>query len=92
MDGTSNRNLDPYDGFGGQWGYRKDSQAPSGPDLYLCGQRYYSVDNCRWLTRDPIGFGGGVNLYEFAAIRGGAVGWNKLERTGKARIEGKPAG
>lgn len=26
-----------------------------------------------------------------AAIRGGAVGWGKLERTGSARIEGKPA-
>lgn len=27
-----------------------------------------------------------------SAIRGGAVGWNKLERTGTARIEGKPSG
>ncbi len=25
------------------------------------------------------------------AIRGGAVGWGKFERTGTARIEGKPA-
>jgi len=33
--------------------------------LVLCGQRWYSPVLGRWLSRDPIGFAGGVNLYEY---------------------------
>ena len=33
--------------------------------LYYYGYRYYSPVLRRWLTRDPIGEEGGVNLYEF---------------------------
>ncbi|WLE97264.1 MAG: RHS repeat-associated core domain-containing protein [Candidatus Electrothrix communis] len=33
--------------------------------LYYYGYRYYSPDTGRWLSRDPIGEDGGVNLYGF---------------------------
>jgi RHS repeat-associated protein len=31
----------------------------------LCGHRYYDPATGRWLTRDPIGYNGGVNLYGY---------------------------
>ena len=36
-----------------------------GLDLYRCGLRFYDVANARWLTRDPIGYDGGQNLYGY---------------------------
>ena len=56
---------DTYDpvGFGGQFGYYKDGAT----GLYLLGHRYYyDAGAGRFLTRDPIGYGGGMNLYGFA--------------------------
>src|SRR6185312_721271 len=52
---------DPF-GFGGQWGYYRDNETGD----YLCGLRYYDVATGRWMNRDPIGQGGGVNLYGYA--------------------------
>ena len=60
--GSDFYDADPYDGFGGQYGYRKETGAAW---LYLCGQRYYSPDEARWLNRDPLGYAGGVNLYSY---------------------------
>ncbi len=54
---------DPYDGFGGQYGACKEVGAST---IYLCGLRYYSPDQCRWLTRDPTWYEGGINLYGYA--------------------------
>ena len=55
---------DTYDpvGFGGQFGYYKDGAT----GLYLLGHRYYDPGTGRFLTRDPIGYGGGMNLYWYA--------------------------
>ena len=62
---VSNLNdADPYDGFGGQYGYYKDTEA--GPWFYLLGERYYQPDLGRFLTRDPIGQAGGINVYSYA--------------------------
>jgi RHS repeat-associated protein len=36
---------------------------------YLARNRYYSVTIAAWFTRDPIGFKGGINLYEYCADR-----------------------
>ncbi len=60
-------------GFGGQWGYYTDNEtAPvniSTPTiripLVLCGLRYYDPNTGRFLTRDPVGYAGGINLYTF---------------------------
>jgi RHS repeat-associated protein len=64
--GTSN---DPY-GYCGQWGYYTDAESAglfgngSAP-LILCTHRYYDPANGRWLTRDPIDYAGGINLYGY---------------------------
>ena len=52
---------DPYDGFGGQWGYYTDAET----GLQLCTYRYYDPATGRWLNRDPIGYDGGLNLYGY---------------------------
>ena len=54
---------DPFAGFGGSLGYMRES----GLDLYRCGLRFYDVANARWLTRDPIGYDGGQNLYGYVS-------------------------
>ena len=54
-------NGDPYCGYGGQWGYYTDAES----GLTLCGHRYYDSNTGRWLTRDPIGYAGGMNLYGY---------------------------
>ncbi|MBS1708233.1 MAG: hypothetical protein JSS65_05865 [Armatimonadetes bacterium] len=64
---------DPF-GYNAQWGYYLDREH----SYYLCGHRYYDHDGGRWLTRDPIGFAGGVNLYSYCGQ--GPVGW--FDRTG----------
>lgn len=44
-----------------QWGYYRDTET----GLYLCTFRYYDPQTGRFLTRDPIGYGGGINLYGY---------------------------
>jgi len=38
-------------------------------ELYYYGFRYYSSELGRWLSRDPIGLNGGINLYGFVNNR-----------------------
>ena len=52
----------PY-GYGGQSGYYTDSET----GLLLLTHRYYDPEEGRFLTRDPIGYAGGMNLYGYAA-------------------------
>jgi RHS repeat-associated protein len=33
--------------------------------LNLCGARWYSPQLMRWMSRDPIGYEGGVNLHAY---------------------------
>ncbi len=64
--GTTTTNVavtDPWRGFGAQFGYIWFS----GPSLYLCTLRFYDPANGRFLTRDPIGYQGGINLYAYCA-------------------------
>ncbi|HEY3285471.1 MAG TPA: RHS repeat-associated core domain-containing protein [Armatimonadota bacterium] len=58
------------DSFGhqGQADYYRDSET----GLYLCTFRYYEPREGRWLNEDPIGYGGGVNLYGY--VGGDPVG------------------
>ncbi len=46
-------------GFGGQYGYYTDVET----GLVLLTHRYYDPQNGRFLTRDPVGYAGGLNLY-----------------------------
>ncbi len=52
---------DPYAGFGGSAGYYQDAET----GLLLLGYRYYDPSTGRFLNRDPIHYGGGINLYEY---------------------------
>jgi|GEM_PF-2149009 len=47
--------------FAGQHQYQADSQS----SLVLMGYRVYSPKAGRFLTRDPIGYEGGINLYAY---------------------------
>ena len=47
--------------YGAKWGYYRDGES----GFYLCGFRYYDPSAGRWITRDPIGFAGGANLYGY---------------------------
>jgi RHS repeat-associated protein len=56
-------------GFGGEYGYYGDRETGRSPTLLglLClTHRYYDPGTGRFVTRDPSGYGGGVNLYGFA--------------------------
>jgi RHS repeat-associated protein len=50
-------------GYGAQWGYFTDSES----GLQLLTNRYYDPQAGRFLTRDPIGYRGGINLYSYVA-------------------------
>ena len=51
---------DPF-GFGGQWGGYTDAET----GLVLCTHRYYDPGTGRFLTRDPMGYDGGIDLYAY---------------------------
>ena len=56
----SGNNPTPY-GYKGQWCYYTDGET----GLLLLTHRYLDPATGRFLTRDPIGFEGGVNLYAY---------------------------
>ena len=49
--------------YGGQAGYYTDG--PTG--IMLCGARWYDPYIGRWLSRDPVEYAGGANLYQYCA-------------------------
>lgn len=51
--------------FNGKWGYYLDTET----GLYYCQNRFYDPTAGRWLTRDPIGFSGGINVYGYCINR-----------------------
>ena len=59
---TDDTTGDPY-GYKGQYGYYTDHET----GLILCTHRYYDPETGRWLTKDPIGHKGGVNLYGYCS-------------------------
>ena len=69
-DATANLS-DPV-GYNGQWGYYTDvatvnatANGTAQAGLVLCGHRYYCPSLARWLTRDPLGYDGGINVYAY---------------------------
>ena len=48
-------------GFNARWGYVTDAST----GLNYCQNRYYDPVTDRFLTRDPIGYNGGANLYGY---------------------------
>ena len=58
---TNDTSGDPFAGFGGQNGYRSESET----GLQLLGLRYYDPASGTFLNRDPIKYDGGLNLYNY---------------------------
>jgi len=56
----STSTADPF-GYKAQWGYYTHHET----GLQLLTHRYYDPQAGRFLTRDPIGYAGGVNLYGY---------------------------
>jgi RHS repeat-associated protein len=54
--------------------------------LILCGARWYSPSLMRWMSRDPIGYDGGVNLYGY--IGGDPI--NYVDPSGNAELIAQP--
>ncbi len=52
---------DLYDGMGAQLGYRDENTG----FIYLLGHRFYDAQFGQFMTRDPMGYRGGVNLYGY---------------------------
>lgn len=48
-------------GYHGKQGYYTDHET----GLVLCLHRYYDPSSGRWISRDPIGYQSGLNLYEY---------------------------
>lgn len=60
---TSGSDPNPFR-YGGKYGYYSDG-GPMG--AILCGARWYSPQLMRWVSRDPVGYRGGDNLYAYVA-------------------------
>jgi RHS repeat-associated protein len=65
---TTGSPSDPF-GYNAQWGYHTDRAT----GLVLCAHRYYDPATGGWLTRDPISYAGGLNLYGYCGA--GPVDW-----------------
>lgn len=50
-------------GYKAQFGYYTDNET----GIQLLTHRYYDASTGRFLTRDPIGYAGGINLYSYTA-------------------------
>jgi len=53
---------DPF-GYKARWGYYTDQET----GLLLLTHRYYDPQGGRFLTKDPIGYAGGINIYAYTA-------------------------
>ena len=60
MIASSGSTTNPYR-YGGKYGYYTETYT----GLVLATQRWYLPNMMRWISRDPIGYEGGVNLYEY---------------------------
>ncbi|MEI7985178.1 MAG: RHS repeat-associated core domain-containing protein [Armatimonadota bacterium] len=72
---------DPFVGMGAQYGYYYESSL----GMFCLTNRYYDPTNARFLTRDPISYSGGMNLY-------GYVGGNPIMRVDPSGTDWDPAG
>ena len=56
---ASGSDANPFQ-YGGKFGYYTENNG-----VVLCGHRWYDTLALRWLSRDPIGYNGGDNLYAY---------------------------
>jgi RHS repeat-associated protein len=79
---TTDTTHDPF-GFGGQWGGYTDTET----GLTLLTHRFYDPATGRFLTRDLIGYAGGIDLYAYT--QNDPV--NKDDPEGEQAVESPPA-
>ena len=70
-------------GYGAKFGYVRDSES----GFYLCTLRYYDPSGGRWISRDPIGYAGGSDLYGYV----GNDPVNKVDPSGLEEFVPTPA-
>jgi RHS repeat-associated protein len=75
---SSGTDVNPFR-YGGQVGYYTDASDTSG--AVLCGLRWYDPNPGRWISRDPIGYDGGDNLYNYCDSN--PVNWNDFSGTNR---------
>ncbi len=80
--GSQGSQPDPF-GYGAQAGDYTDTET----GLILCTHRFYDPSNGRWLTRDPMGYEGGINLYGYTSNDPG----NRQDSSGYAPAYGGTA-
>ncbi len=68
--------------FGGRYGYYQDGTA----EMLLATYRWYSPELSRWMSRDPIGYSGGDNIYTY--VHNNPVYW--IDPLGLEGGEAKP--
>jgi RHS repeat-associated protein len=96
-DAQTHNSYQPTDpvGYGGQWGNYTDRET----GLVLMGHRYYDPGTGRFLTRDPIGYDGGINVYAYCennpinhidpmGLDDWEQYWNKMFAFGKGELKG----
>ena len=76
-DAAGNQALAGAFGYGAKFGYWRDGES----GFVLCTLRYYDPSGGRWITRDPIGYAGGSNLY-------GYVGGDPVNSTDPSGLAG----
>ena len=74
---------DPF-GYHARQGYTLDRET----GLVLCRNRYYDSRTGRWLTRNPIGPDGGIDLYGYC--ESGPVGWSDPDSLTPFRLPANP--
>ena len=80
-DGSGSQAIAGAFGYGAKFGYWRDDES----GFVLCTLRYYDPSAGRWLTRDPIGYAGGSNLYGY--VSGDPV--NNVDPSGLAQVQVK---
>ena len=88
---SSGSTTNPYR-YGGKFGYYTETFT----GLELATQRWYSPQLMRWISRDPILYKGGVNLYEYVASRpvklNDPMGQSLANRSAPRPAVGQPTG
>ena len=83
----ANGTVSSIGGYGAKFGYVLDGET----GFYLCTYRHYDPAAGRWISRDPIGYEGGPNLYGYTENDPvnwtdplGLDGWDFAKGAGKA--------
>ena len=81
-DALSGTLSEPF-GYKAEFGYYTDNES----GLQLLTHRYYDLSTGRFLTRDPISYRGGINLYSY--VRNNPSNWFGASPEARHCLEGQ---